>query len=163
MIMVYILIFIYSADPCLCQDLDSGEPIRTCLDKVTEHDNDLASLKTRLKKEVFTFQLAHEDHKQWSSIIKQVTRSPSARVLEECSDITESELARLYSIDNKLYMRAGETCNILRECTRKMRVTEGMVKHLDSNFKSSIKKEWHEISTGETLAQLELEIREGAR
>jgi hypothetical protein len=62
MIMVYILIFIYSADPCLCQGLEeSTSSVTGALDS---QGNYLESLKTRLDKEVITFQLAREDHEQ---------------------------------------------------------------------------------------------------
>jgi hypothetical protein len=38
-------------------------------------------------------------------------------------------------------MRAGESCNTLRECTKTLRSTEGLIKNLDPNFKSSIGKQ----------------------
>lgn len=51
-------------------------------------------------------------------------------------------------------MRLGESCNYLRECTKTLRFTESLIKNLDPSFKSSIGKQWYEMSTSEALARM---------
>lgn len=71
----------------------------------------------------------------------------------ECSDITEIDKSRLIVLTDKLWIRVGDSCNILRECTRRMRTTEAMIKKLDPNFESLIGKQWFELTVSEALAQ----------
>lgn len=133
MMIIYILLFIYLAEPALCQ----GETL-------VSHGENLESLKTCLESNMLEYQRANEDHKQWSSIVRQVTKSPSARVLAELSGLTKFEFNRLYDLDDKLHVRIGKSYTFLSDCTTRMRATEAMIRILDPSFVSSIEKQWFE-------------------
>jgi hypothetical protein len=104
----------------------------------------MESLKACLESDILEYQKANEDHKQWSSIVRQVTKSPSARVLAELSGLTKPELNKIYDLDDKLNVRIEKSYTLLFNCITKLRNTEAKIKSLDPNFMSSIGKQWFE-------------------
>ena len=147
---VSIFLLIYFADVSLCDDgTVTGELGDSNNTESLISDSDL---RLKYDKEVTAYRIACEDHKQWSSIARQATRSPSAQLLKESSSITGIELDRIYRLEDKLYDRISISMNYLRACTRTMRVTEAEIKKLNPNFNSLIGKQWFELTTSEALA-----------
>lgn len=145
-IIIYTFICIYFfIDPILCQgEISTLTESEQWVQEATRESVNLIDLKANLKKAVKEYDEFRIDYYQWTSIFKQVNFSQSAKLLNEICNRLGEDRSHLDNLNGKLADHILSKYTLLLNSVEEIRKKEIIIKNLDPNFTSSIKKLWFE-------------------